>query len=208
MAGPRCLAVVRGGPLRLRTNRQRKSFGPRNGFDKCGTFEKHSRPGRKSKSRDGAVRCRRVVALALFPQKKVLRLSAHEPEMMCREPSDAKTPWKGTQIPGGPAYRALTCMEGCLGVPDILISGGGECTPDGRHQPGTVKGSRHCTNQAFDIPWYWIRTIDPKKLLCCAKDCGIGYAQDEGTHIHFQTTKGKNGRSGILPKDQDCICKS
>jgi RHS repeat-associated protein len=123
-----------------------------------------------------------------------------------RRPPHWTSPWDGTQIPGGDAFKTLLCMERCLGGENILISGGSECTLDGRHQPGTTPGSRHCTNQAFDIPDSWVDPRGTNKVLCCAKKCGVQYIQRETTHYHFQTVPGKSNRKNILPPDGDCTC--
>lgn len=125
------------------------------------------------------------------------------------------TPWKGTKIPDGDARKALTCMESCLGfgVTDILsinmgggleISGGSECTVDNRHTLKSDRGSKHCTNQAFDISKSKIRRLGIKKVNCCAKQCGVKYILDEGTWYHYQTVPGLNKSSGSLPSNREC----
>jgi len=85
----------------------------------------------------------------------------------------------------------------------FIVSGGSECTPDGRHVPGGAVGSKHCTNQAFDM---WSAGKDRKKVFCCAKECGAMYIQDEGSVWHFQTVFGLNKSSDVLPNDDDCKC--
>jgi hypothetical protein len=54
-------------------------------------------------------------------------------------------------------------------VNSIVVSGGSECQPDGQHVPGGAPGSKHCTNQAFDM---WASGMDKKKVFCSAKKCG------------------------------------
>ena len=74
-------------------------------------------------------------------------------------------------MPTGEALAALKCIEKCVGLgalnflpdffdydhgtdctpDDLKISGGSECTPLGQHTPLSDPGSKHCTNQAFDI---------------------------------------------------------
>lgn len=101
---------------------------------------------------------------------------------------------------GGPALDLARCIGLHLGVP-FVVTGGSECTPDGRHVPGGVLGSKHCTNQAFDMR---PAGLDPKKVFCAAAKCGAKYIQDEGDHWHFQTTPGKHGGRGLVPKPCDC----
>jgi hypothetical protein len=55
-----------------------------------------------------------------------------------------------TGLLGGDALAFANCMGKCLARYFVAI-GGSECTPDGRHVPGGIQGSRHCTNQAVDI---------------------------------------------------------
>jgi hypothetical protein len=146
--------------------------------------------------------------------------------LLCKNKKSASVPmggWTGTDMPTGAALAALACMEKCSGKGfpfspfpadngtncspyDLQISGGSECTPSGSHIPGSAPGSKHCTNQAFDIPNNVVLSIGKKKLMCCAKSCGIKYIKDEGW-LHFQTVPGQEGSSGILPSDKDC-CSS
>ncbi len=113
------------------------------------------------------------------------------------------TPWKGTKIPFGPALDALLKMERCLSV-SILISGGSECTDDGRHVPGGVLGSRHCTEQAFDILISWVQSHDTDRVFCCAKQSGIKYIEKDPYNYHFQTVPGKGNKGGLLPHNCGC----
>jgi len=94
-------------------------------------------------------------------------------------------------------------MENCIGT-SFVVTGGSECTSDGRHVPGGAIGSRHCTNQAFDM---WPTGMERKRVYCCAKKCGAKYIKDEINHWHFQTTRGINGSCGVLPSDKECECK-
>jgi RHS repeat-associated protein len=146
--------------------------------------------------------------------------------LLCKNKNSANPPmgaWTGTDIPTGAALAALVCIEKCTGggspwslFPedngtscspyDLQISGGSECTTSGSHIPGSKTGSKHCTNQAFDIPNSVVSSIGKKKLMCCARSCGIKYIKDEGW-LHFQTVPGQGGRSGILPSAKDC-CSS
>jgi RHS repeat-associated protein len=115
-------------------------------------------------------------------------------------------PWKGTRVPGGDALKALKCIEKCTGSFNLQISGGNECTDDGRHQPGTIQGSRHCTDQAFDIYISWVQAHGTNKVLCCAKGCGVKYIQIETVHYHFQTVPGGGGGGGLVPPSGSCGC--
>jgi RHS repeat-associated protein len=105
-----------------------------------------------------------------------------------------------TQPVTGDALNLANCMANCL-VKQFTITGGSECTPDGRHIPGGTVGSKHCTNQAIDLS---PGGLDRKKTFCCAAQCGAKYINDEGNHWHFQTKPGKNGSPGLLPKPCDC----
>ena len=62
-------------------------------------------------------------------------------------------------------------------------------------------GSRHCTNQATDIA---PTGMDQKKVFCAASNYGANYIKNENDHWHIQTTPGKKGSSGLLPKPCDC----
>lgn len=101
-----------------------------------------------------------------------------------------------TKPVSGEALGLANCIFLHLGVP-FVITGGSECTPDGRHVPGGVPGSKHCTNQAIDIR---PAGLDKKKVLCAAAQCGAQYAQDEADHWHVQVTPGRNGGRGLLPR--------
>jgi RHS repeat-associated protein len=96
----------------------------------------------------------------------------------------------------GEALGLANCMASSLGT-YFIVTGGSECTPDGRHVPGGVVGSKHCTNQALDIS---PAGMDRKKVFCAAGNCGAKFILDEGDHWHIQTTPGKGGSSGALPK--------
>jgi len=99
----------------------------------------------------------------------------------------------------GDALAMATCLENCLGKP-IVITGGSECEPDGRHVPGGVANSRHCPkyNQAFDVRPNGKKT----KTFCCAYKCGATGRKDEGNHWHFQ----KGGAQSHPPNE--CECKN
>jgi RHS repeat-associated protein len=107
-----------------------------------------------------------------------------------------------TQPLHGDALALANCMEQCLGT-SFVVTGGSECTPDGRHVPGGVRGSRHCTNQAFDIR---PTGIDRRMVMCCAARCGAGYAGDEGDHWHLQTVPGRNNSSGLIGSADRTCC--
>jgi RHS repeat-associated protein len=98
----------------------------------------------------------------------------------------------------GDALAIATCLENCLGR-EILVSGGSECTPDGRHVPGGVLNSRHCPkyNQAFDV----VPNGQKTKTFCCAFKCGADLGLDKRNHWHFQ----KGGNKGAPP--DKCECK-
>ncbi len=106
-------------------------------------------------------------------------------------------PPPATKPLGGDALKMANCLEDCLGT-SFVVTGGSECTPDGRHVPGGVRGSRHCTNQAFDVRK---GGLDKTKTFCCAAKCGADGLIDEGTHWHFQKGGKKSG------KPDACECK-
>jgi hypothetical protein len=136
--------------------------------------------------------------------------------LICKNKESASPPmggWTGTDMPTGAALATLDCVERCVGkgyafsqTPvdngtdcspyDLQISGGSECTTSGTHLPGSTPGSRHCTNQAFDLP----PSSNDMKTKCCAKKCGVKLILNEGNHLHFQLT----GSGGGLPSDKDC----
>jgi len=94
------------------------------------------------------------------------------------------------------ALKAANCMETCMGE-TFIVSGGSEKT-------GHSKGSKHYTDQAFDMSH---KGHDKKKTFCCARKCGIKYIKDESksaNHWHFQTAPGQNNSSGALPSESDC----
>lgn len=105
----------------------------------------------------------------------------------------------------GAALNLATCMEMYLGKCSFIVSGGSECTKDGRHIPGGPKNSKHCTDQAYDM---WASGMDKKEVFCAALRCGAQCILDEGNHWHFQTVKCRNGYQGSLPKKEDCECKN
>jgi RHS repeat-associated protein len=98
----------------------------------------------------------------------------------------------------GDALAIATCTENCLGR-ELLISGGSECTPDGRHIPGGALNSRHCPkyNQAFDV----VPNAQKLKTFCCAFKCGADLGLTKSNHWHFQ----KGGNKGTPP--ETCECK-
>jgi uncharacterized protein RhaS with RHS repeats len=135
--------------------------------------------------------------------------------LVCKNKKDPSSnePWNGTKMPSGAAWAALKCIEKCSGGGwffglisldngtdcqpyDLKITGGSECTSTGTHQPGSTPGSKHCTNEAFDLP----PDSNNMKTKCCAKKCGVQYILNEGDHLHFQLT----GNGGGLPSDKDC----
>ena len=105
----------------------------------------------------------------------------------------------------GDALELANCIEKCIGEP-FVVTGGRECEEDGRHTPDGVKGSKHCTDQAFDMRKF---DIDRNKLLCCARECGAKYIMEytDRPIWHFQTVKGKGEAIGEL-KDLECTCDS
>ena len=113
----------------------------------------------------------------------------------------------------GDALELANCMEKCMkknigsDFTTFYVSGGSECTPDGRHVVGGVKNSKHCTDQAFDM---WFKTpngkcIDREKTFNCALECGAKFALIEqgGKVWHFQTVRGRGESSGDLPMPID-----
>ena len=118
----------------------------------------------------------------------------------------ATPPWgghTGTNIPSGLGGLALSCIRNCIGS-SFTISGGSECTPQGTHIPGGAAGSKHCTNQAFDVPTSEVNRTGQNRFFCCAKKCGVQFILDEGSWFHFQLVPGRNGARGRLPKDEEC----
>jgi RHS repeat-associated protein len=100
----------------------------------------------------------------------------------------------------GEAAGLADCISYRLGA-GFVVTGGSECTPDGRHVPGGIRNSRHCTNQALDIR---PRGMDRKKVFCAVLKCGGKFINDEGDHWHVQTTRGRNGSRGSLPTACEC----
>ena len=98
--------------------------------------------------------------------------------------------------------------EKCMGR-SFVVRGGSECTEDGRHIEGGVLGSKHRTDQAFDMR-IWGMQQYRDTIFCCALKCGAKYVKDESKtkkpHWHFQTTEGQYGVSGDLPTEEDCKC--
>jgi len=66
----------------------------------------------------------------------------------------------------GEALGLANCISFRLGS-GFVVTGGSECTPDGRHVPGGILNSRHCPkfNQAFDMR---PAGMDKKKVFCAA----------------------------------------
>ena len=104
--------------------------------------------------------------------------------------------------PAGPKIAGLlTCMENCYGQQLVVTS-----TTDSH--PGN---NPHARGEAADIRY----PSDPKKVLCCASQCGAGFALDEkrhpsskstAAHIHVQTGKGASGGPGDLTPAPSCGC--
>jgi hypothetical protein len=42
--------------------------------------------------------------------------------------------------------------------------------------------------------------LDSTKVLCCAKGCGAGFAQEEPTQFHVHAGTGRGGTRGGLPE--------
>lgn len=105
-----------------------------------------------------------------------------------------------TGVLAGEALDLANCISYRLGY-GFVVTGGSECTPDGRHVPGGVPNSKHCTNQAFDM---WPAGLDRMKVFCAAKACGAKFINNEGDHWHFETVPHKNGNVGSLPSECDC----
>jgi RHS repeat-associated protein len=139
--------------------------------------------------------------------------------LLCKNKKSNNYVWTksdGTDMPTGAAFKALACIEKCMGKGnpwspypsdngtscspyDLKITGGSECTPFGSHIPGSKIGSKHCSNQAFDLPL----SDDTMTMKCCAKKCGVTYIQLEDDHLHLQT-EGGGKKKNILPNDKDC----
>ena len=100
----------------------------------------------------------------------------------------------------GPALNLADCMAHAL-ARYFVVTGGSECTPDGRHKVGGVKGSKHCTNEAIDIR---PAGQDQHSLFCAALNCGAQNIINEGDHYHVQTVRGPGGAQGLLPKPCSC----
>ncbi len=98
--------------------------------------------------------------------------------------------------PAGAVVEAgLRCMDSCLGT-DLGISGGGE-------QSGHSPNSQHYAGNAADISFRMNPGLDKKKVMCCAKKCGFGFAQTEGNHYHVQIPAGGGGSHG---DESNCGC--
>ena len=100
--------------------------------------------------------------------------------------------------------QLLNCIASCYGLP-IIVTSTSESAPVAGHTATTPHGR----GVAADISY----PSDPRKFLCCAAQCGAGFAQDEaqhpslhatGPHIHIQIPRGRNGGSGDLPKVKPC----
>jgi RHS repeat-associated protein len=90
--------------------------------------------------------------------------------------------------PGSPLDALLRCMENCIGT-TLIITSTYEDTPE--HPPGTP----HRGGVGADIR----PGGNSGGLLCCASQCGAGFGQDEGNHIHVQIPRGRRGGRGQLP---------
>jgi len=100
----------------------------------------------------------------------------------------------------GEALKLALCMEKCIGN-TIMVTGGSE-------KQGHRKGSKHYTDQAFDM---WPNSHNKTKVFCCAVECGAQFAIEENKgkkswHWNFQTPKGRLGSSGELPTKEECKC--
>jgi RHS repeat-associated protein len=113
------------------------------------------------------------------------------------DPSGLYTLKPGIPHPAGALDALLTCTENCLGS-SIMVTSTSEPIP--QHPPN----SPHGRGVAADIHY----PSNPHKLLCCASQCGAGFALDEnlhpsahatGPHIHVQIPSGRNGGRGDLP---------
>ena len=100
----------------------------------------------------------------------------------------------------GEALDLANCISYRLGY-GFVVTGGSECTPDGRHVPGGIPNSKHCTNQAVDI---WPGGLDRMTVFCAAKACGAQFINNEGNHWHFETVPHHNGNVGSLPSGCEC----
>jgi RHS repeat-associated protein len=132
---------------------------------------------------------------------------AHNNPVVSADPFGLHDLKKGAKEPDPKLKALLDCIEGCYGGPgSITVTSTSEDTP--RHPPGTP----HRRGEAADIRY----PQDPEKLLCCASQCGAGFALDEarhpspkssGPHIHVQEGPGKKGGRGDLPpKAKACKC--
>jgi RHS repeat-associated protein len=114
---------------------------------------------------------------------------------------------KNTKPPNPETQMMIQCIESCLGQ-TLVVTGGSECTSSGQHVPGGVVGSKHCTGNAADFGFNSNPGLNnlKKRFMCCAKQCGAGFAQQEprNGHFHVQRGAGKGGSSGELPS---CGCQ-
>ena len=108
-------------------------------------------------------------------------------------------------LPPSPALdKLLTCMESCSGLA-LVVTSTSEQTP--QHGPG----SPHALGLAVDIRY----PSNPGLVLCCAEQCGGGFALDErlhpspnatAPHMHIQIPRGTGGGRGDLPPGSPCPC--
>ena len=100
----------------------------------------------------------------------------------------------GVPTPSAAVQALLTCIETCYGQSFTVTA-----TTDSH-----PAASPHGRGQAADIRY----PADPAKLLCCAGQCGAGFALDENkhpsthstaAHVHIQLPNGRRGGHGDLP---------
>lgn len=113
---------------------------------------------------------------------------------------------KNPPLPPSPAIdKLLVCIESCAGI-QLLVTSTSEAIA--QHPPGTP----HRRGEAVDISY----PQNPAKVLCCASECGAGFALDEklhpsakstAAHIHIQIPKGKRGGRGDLPPKTGCMSR-
>jgi RHS repeat-associated protein len=112
-------------------------------------------------------------------------------------PPDPLTYKPGIPRANGWLRDLLVCMGNCYGKP-LVITSTNESNP--RHPTMTP----HWRREAADIRY----PSDPGKLLCCAGQCGAGFALDEKLHpsapgvyphIHVQIPAGRKGGHGDIP---------
>ena len=96
-------------------------------------------------------------------------------------------PPPATVPPTGETLEALQCTADCLGLDEVLVTGGSETTG---HSPNSL----HSQNKAVDIAGPRFNNVDTQTVLECASGCGFSHGHFESfsnnanrEHWHVQT---------------------